>query len=308
MSHDHSRLQDEAIVRLAANIARYRAGELTGEQFRPLRLGMGLYAQLPHVKHMQRIKIPGGVVTSDQLDALAEVTARWGRGSAHVTVRQDIQIHYLELEDSVEVQKVLAKAGVTTVGACADSVRNVTASPFGGVIADEAFDVTPFAHAMTQHFLYHEMNLKLPRKFKIGISGSRRDEAQAMINDIGIFARTTDAGRGFSVYVAGGLGSTPEIAHLWLDFLPERDLLAACEAIVRVYFRDGERKNRKKNRMKFLLRKLGEKEFLQRLSAELEVLAADNVKRVVHGSSDVQSPWEIASFLELKTVWHPVGQ
>jgi len=275
VSHDQSRQQDEAIARLAANISRYRAGELTGDQFRPLRLGMGLYAQLAHVKHMQRIKIPGGVITSDQLDALAEVTARWGRGSAHVTVRQDIQIHYLELEDSVDVQTVLARAGVTTVGACADSVRNVTASPYGGIIADEVFDVTPFAHAITKHFLFHEMNLKLPRKFKVGVSGSRRDEAQAMINDIGIFAKTTDVGRGFSVYVAGGLGSTPEIAHLWLDFLPERDLLAACEAIVRVYFRDGERKNRKRNRMKFLFRQVGEKEFLRRLSAELEIVKAE---------------------------------
>ena len=159
---------------------------------------MGLYAQLPHVKHMLRIKIPGGVLTADQLDAIADVTARWGRGSAHVTVRQDIQIHYLELEDSVDVATVLAKAGVTTVGACADSVRNVTASPYGGVIEDEAFDVTPHGHAITRHFLYHEMNLKLPRKFKIGISGSMRDEAQAMINDIGLFARVTDAGRGFT--------------------------------------------------------------------------------------------------------------
>jgi sulfite reductase beta subunit-like hemoprotein len=275
LSHDHSRLQDEAIARLAANIARYRAGELTGDQFRPLRLGMGVYAQLPHVKHMQRIKVPGGVLTAEQLEAIAEVTARWGRGSAHVTVRQDVQIHYLELEDALEVQKVLAKAGVTTVGACADSVRNVTASPYGGVIADEAFDVTPFGHAVTQHFLYHEMNLKLPRKFKIGISGNLRDEAQAMINDIAVFAKTTDAGRGFAIYVAGGLGSTPEIAHPWLDFVPERDLLAACEAIVRVYFRDGERKNRKKNRMKFLLRQVGEKEFLRRLSAEYEVVLSE---------------------------------
>jgi sulfite reductase beta subunit-like hemoprotein len=265
-------LQDEAIARLAANIARYRAGELTAEQFRPLRLGMGVYAQLPHVKHMQRIKIPGGVLTADQLEAIAEVTARWGRGSAHVTVRQDIQIHYLELEDSVEVSELLAKAGVTTVGACADSVRNVTASPYGGILEDEAFDVTPYAHAVTQHFLFHEMNLKLPRKFKVGLSGSARDEAQVMINDIGLFAKVTDRGRGFAVYVAGGLGSTPEIAHPWLDFVPEGDLLAVCEAIVRVFFRDGERKNRKKSRMKFLLRALGEAEFLRRLDAELEVV------------------------------------
>jgi sulfite reductase beta subunit-like hemoprotein len=276
LSHEKSRLQDEAIARLAANIARYRAGELTAEQFRPLRLGMGLYAQLPHVKHMQRIKIPGGVLTADQLDAIAEVTARWGRGSAHVTVRQDIQVHYLELEDSVEVSEVLAKAGVTTVGACADSVRNVTASPYGGVIEDEAFDVTPYAHAITQHYLFHEMNLRLPRKFKIGLSGSKRDEAQAMINDIGLFARMTDRGPGFAVYVAGGLGSTPEIAHLWLDFVPAAEVLAICETIVRVYFRDGERKNRKKNRMKFLLRALGEAEFFRRLHEERKVVAEES--------------------------------
>ncbi|HEY3593580.1 MAG TPA: nitrite/sulfite reductase [Polyangiaceae bacterium] len=275
MAHEYKRLQDEAITRLSANIARYRAGELTADQFRPLRLGLGLYAQLPQVKHMQRIKIPGGVLTAEQLEAVAEVTSRWGRGSAHVTVRQDVQIHYLDLEDSVEVAKVLAVAGVTTVGACADSVRNITSSPYGGVVADEVFDVTPFAHALTQHFLFHEMNLKLPRKFKIGLSGSPRDEAQAMINDIGLFARVTDAGRGFRVYVAGGLGSTPEIAHLWLDFISEQDLLSACEAIVRVYFRDGERKNRKKNRMKFLIRSLGAAEFMRRLNEELRIVLAE---------------------------------
>jgi len=275
LSHPNSRLQDDAIARLSANIARYRAGELTPEQFRPLRLRMGLYAQLPHVKHMQRIKIPGGLLTSDQLDAIAEVTARWGRGSAHVTVRQDVQIHYLELEDSVEVARVLAAAGVTTVAACADGLRNVTASPLAGVIPEELFDVTPHAHAISQHFLFHELNLKLPRKFKVGVSGSPADEAQAMINDIALFAKVTEQGRGFRVYVAGGLGSTPEIAHLWLDFVPERDLLAATEAIVRVFFRDGERKNRKKNRLKFLLRSLGEKEFLRRLDEELKVVLAE---------------------------------
>lgn len=276
MPHHHrARLQDEAIERHRQNIARYRAGELTADQFRPLRLGMGLYAQLSHVKHMQRIKVPGGALTADQLEAIAEVTARWGRGLAHVTTRQDFQLHYLELEESVELQKVLAKAGVTTVGACSDGVRNVTASPFGGVAADEPHDLMPFAHAVTQHFLFHELNLKLPRKFKIALSGSPRDDAQIMINDIGLLATTTDAGRGFRVYVAGGLGSTPEIAHLWLDFVPERDVLAVCEAIMRVFHRDGERKNRKKNRMKFLLRQLGEQELLRRFDVELEAVKAE---------------------------------
>lgn len=265
---DASQRLSAAIDEHAANIVRFKRGEITPDQFRPLRLAMGVYAQLAHVKHMQRIKIPGGRVTAGQLEALADVTERWGRGIAHVTTRQDIQLHYLEIEETVEAQRVLADAGVTCVGACADCVRNVTASPYAGVLADEVFDVTPHAHAITQHFMFHEHNRRLPRKFKIGLSGSAADHAQVMINDIGLFAAVRGGERGYRVYVAGGLGSTPEIAHLWIDFLPERSLLAACEAVVSVFFRDGERKNRKKNRLKFLLRKVGEAELLRRFDEE----------------------------------------
>lgn len=264
-----------AIDQYAENIGNFRRGEITPDQFRPLRLAMGVYAQLAHVKHMQRIKIPGGRVTADQLDALADVTERWGRGLAHVTTRQDIQLHYLEIEETVELQRLLALSGVTTVGACADTVRNVTASHYAGVLEDEVFDVTPHAQAVNDHFLYHQHNRKLPRKFKVGFSGSRHDLAQVMINDLGLFAVETDAGRGFRVYIAGGLGSTPEIAHLWREFLPEADLIAASEALISVFFRDGERKNRKKARLKFLLRKVGEAELIKRLEEELAIIKAD---------------------------------
>jgi sulfite reductase beta subunit-like hemoprotein len=263
-----------AVEEHAENVARFRRGELTPEQFRPLRLAMGVYAQLAHVKHMQRIKIPGGCVTADQLEALADGAERWGRGLAHVTTRQDVQLHYLEIEETIELQRALTQAGITCVGACSDTIRNVTASPLAGVLDDEVFDVTPFAHAVTQHFLFHEHNRKLPRKFKIALSGSEADLAQVMINDIGLFAVTRDGARGFRVYVAGGLGSTPEIAHLWREFLPEGELLAACEAVVSVFFRDGERKNRKKNRLKFLLRKLGEAETLRRFDEEMARIVA----------------------------------
>ena len=262
----------EAIDQYAENVRKFRAGELSPEQFRPLRLGMGVYAQLAHVKHMQRIKIPGGRLTASQLEALADVTDRWGLGLAHVTTRQDIQLHHLDIEESVEVQRYLAEAGVVTVGACADAVRNVTASHYAGVIEDEVFDVTPYAHAVSSHLMFHAQNRRLPRKFKIGLSGSERDLAQAMINDIGLFARVTDEGLGFRVYVAGGLGSTPEIAHLWREFIPEREVLLACEAVMGVFFTDGERKNRKKARLKFLLRKLGEEAFMRRLDEELDRL------------------------------------
>src|ERR1700737_2112149 len=170
MSDAPQRLET-AIDQHAANVEKFRRGELTPDQFRPLRLAMGVYAQLAHVKHMQRIKIPGGRVTADQLEALAEATARWGRGLAHVTTRQDIQLHYLEIEETVELQRLLALSGVTTVGACADTVRNVTASHSAGVLEDEVFDVTPHAQVVNDHFLYHPHNRKLPRKFKIGLSG-----------------------------------------------------------------------------------------------------------------------------------------
>jgi sulfite reductase beta subunit-like hemoprotein len=269
MSDDAVRRLVSAIDEHAENVARFKRGEITPDQFRPLRLAMGVYAQLAHVKHMQRIKIPGGVCTAAQLEALADVTERWGRGIAHVTTRQDIQLHYLEIEETIDLQRELAQAEITTVGACADTLRNVTASPLAGVALNELFDVTPYAHAITQHFLFHEHNRKLPRKFKVALSGSDEDLAQVMINDIGLFARMRDGERGFRLYVAGGLGSTPEIAHLWREFVPEHELLAACEAVVAVFFRDGERKNRKKNRLKFLLRKLGEAEFLKRIDEEM---------------------------------------
>ena len=253
---------------------------------------MGVYAQLAHVKHMQRIKVPGGRMTAGQLEAVAEVTERWALGLAHITTRQDVQLHHLEIEDTVELQRVLAKADVVTVGACADTVRNVTASHLAGVVEDEVFDVTPHAHAITQYFLYHPHNRKLPRKFKIGLSGSMRDHAQIMINDLGLFARVTDAGRGFSVYVGGGLGSTPEIAHLWREFVPEKQVLAACDAVIRVFFKDGERKNRKKARIKFLLRKLGEKAFLEKLDQEFEKIQAEEGEKITAELENRLAEWK----------------
>jgi sulfite reductase beta subunit-like hemoprotein len=179
MSHRVERLS-AAIDEHAANIARFQRGELTPDQFRPLRLAMGVYAQLAHVKHMQRIKIPGGQVTAEQLEAFAEITERWGRGLAHVTTRQDIQLHHLEIEETVDLQRVLARAGVTAVGACADTVRNVTASHLAGVVEDEVFDVMPYAHALTEHFLFHAQNRSLPRKASRGSSRSGSRAARAI--------------------------------------------------------------------------------------------------------------------------------
>lgn len=269
---DLEALKKWAVEDHARNIARLRSGEITNQQFLPMRLCNGLYLQRPEVKHLLRIKVPAGVCTADQAEAIADVTDRWGKGRTHLTTRQDFQVHHLELDDSVPALERLAAGGVTTRGACSDTVRNVTVCPLTGVGATERFDVTPHALAISDHFLFHPLNGRLPRKFKVAVSGCDDDCAQAMINDVGLFAVEKDGARGFRLYAGGGLGPTPEMAHRMRDFVPEEDVLLVCEAVVRFYHREGERKNRKRNRMKFLVRRWGEAEFRRRLDEEIDLV------------------------------------
>lgn len=255
------------------NIRRLEAGELTADQFRPLRLINGVYLQLAHVKHMLRIKIPAGVSNTRQLEGVAAVTEKWGKGLTHVTTRQDFQIHHLDVPETADAIAMLDQYDVTTRGACSDTVRNVTACPLAGVGPGEKFDVTPYALAVSDHFLFHPMNGKLPRKFKIAVSGCDEDCAQTPINDVGLTAVVRDGRHGFRLVAGGGLGPTPEIAHPVRDFLPAEDLLVVCEAILQMYYRDGERKNRKRNRMKFLVRKTGPDEFRRRIEEQVDAVA-----------------------------------
>jgi sulfite reductase beta subunit-like hemoprotein len=248
---------DDARALHAERVDAYRRGELGDGAFRPIRLSYGLYYQLDHTSYMQRIKLPGGLMTAAQMDVLAAITDDYGRGITHVTTRQDLQIHWVPLEKVSELYGRLEAVGITTRGACSDSIRNVTACPFAGVSPDEAFDVSPHMLAVHDYFLFNPLNLTLPRKFKIALEGCPIDCAQATINDIGLYARTEGGKRGFSVWVGGGLGAAPFLAVHVLDFVPEDDVLIACEAIVRIQHRSGERKNRHKARLKFLVKKLG---------------------------------------------------
>ncbi|MBM4243986.1 MAG: nitrite/sulfite reductase [Deltaproteobacteria bacterium] len=253
----------------------YGRGELNDAQFRPIRLSYGLYYQLDHTSYMQRIKIPAGLMTADQMDTLADITDDYGRGVTHVTTRQDVQIHWVPLEKTGEMYQRLEAVGVTARGACADSVRNVTACPFAGVSPDEPFDVTPHALVIHDWFLFNPLNLTLPRKFKIAVEGCPLDCAQGTINDIGLYAQTKDGTPGFAVWAGGGLGAAPFLAVKVLDFIPAEDVLIACEAIVRIQHRSGERKLRHKARLKFLVKKLGVERFRQMVEAECERVAAE---------------------------------
>lgn len=256
-------------------VDRYRKGDITPDQFRPIRLSYGLYYQLDHTSHMQRIKLPAGVITAPQAECLAEITDRWGRGVLHVTTRQDVQIHWVPLESVVPMYELLHEVGITTRGACADSVRNVTGCIHGGILKEELFDVTPYVMAVHEYFLFNPLNLTFPRKFKIGFGSCAYDCIQGPINDIAFFPKIVDGKQGFRVLAGGGLGAQPFLARKVRDFLPAEDMLIMAEAIARVQHRHGERKNRSRARMKYVVKRMGEEGFRKEVEAAFQRVEAE---------------------------------
>jgi sulfite reductase beta subunit-like hemoprotein len=265
----------DALALHADRLARYLRGDFPVDSWRPVRLSYGLYYQLDHTSHMQRIKLPGGIMSADQLDVLADVTDRYGRGIGHFTTRQDLQIHWVPVGEIMDMYDRLLGAGITTRGACADTVRNVTGCPYAGVSPDEPFDVTPYILAIHEYFLFNPLNLTLPRKFKIAVEGCPLDCAQVPVNDIGLYAKVKDGRQGFMVYAGGGLGSQPYLAQHITDFIPATDALIWCEAIVRIQHRHGERKNRNRARMKYVVKKMGLEKFRQAIVDEVARVDAE---------------------------------
>jgi sulfite reductase (ferredoxin) len=221
---------------------------------------------------MQRIKIPFGGLNARQLEVLAEVAEEYSDGIAHVTTRQDFQLHFVHIEDTPAIMRRLAAVGVTTREACGNTVRNVTACPLAGVCRDEAFDVTPYAKACAYFLLGHPDTQDFGRKFKVAFSGCDENPcALVRIHDVGCIARVREIDgrprRGFETYVGGGLGTVPYQALLFDEFVPVEELLPLAQAISRVFARLGEKKNRNRARLKFLVAKLGIEEF-KRLALE----------------------------------------
>ncbi|MEO6027490.1 MAG: nitrite/sulfite reductase [Candidatus Binatia bacterium] len=251
-----------------------------------MRLSYGLYYQLDHTSYMQRIKIPGGILSVSQMNCLNDIADDYGRGVGHLTTRQDIQIHWVPLGEVGTMYTRLHEVGITTRGACSDSVRNVTACPHTGLLASEPFDVGPYAQLVNDYFLFNPLNLTLPRKFKISFTNCERDCAQGPINDIGFYAHVRNEGgkqvQGFGVAVAGGLGSQPYLAVRLREFVPAEDVLIVAEGLLRLQHREGERKNRSRARMKYLMRKLGKEGFstaLDREIAGVEAKRGDALRR-----------------------------
>ncbi len=266
----------EEIDIFETELRRIQSGLVDEKIFTEFRLRHGVYGQRQDRVQMQRIKIPMGRMSADQLVALADIAEEYAVGVLHVTTRQDFQCHFVDINDTPNLMRRLAAVGITTREACGNVIRNVTCCPCAGVCTDEAFDVAPHAHAMAYFMLRHPDAQNFGRKFKISYSGcSEHGCGLGRMHDIGAVARVQNGVEGFEVFVGGGLGSLPHQAKLYSEFVPADQMLPLAQAISRVFAKLGEKKNRAKARMKFLIVKQGIDEFKRLVEEERQRLAAD---------------------------------
>ncbi len=242
-----------------AALEQFEKGELTSDEWKKFRRLRGVYEQRQGGRAMIRAKLPGGILGPRQALAIADAAERHSAGIAHVTTRQCFQLHFVPAAEIESALRTLADGGITTREACGDSVRNFTACPLAGVAAKEPFDIRPYLEALARHFLRGPWSSKLPRKFKPSIGGCcGTDCSQAFINDLGVLARTSDDGApGFQIVAGGGLSTLRRSAIVLEEFVPAAELLEAAEAVVRVFHHHGNRDNRAKARIKWVIEKLG---------------------------------------------------
>ena len=268
---------EKDIIELANKIEQFHKGKIDEEKFRSLRLARGVYGQRQEGVQMIRIKLPYGKVKSNQLRRICEVSDEYSRGRLHITTRQDIQIHYVDLNRTPELWAELEKDDVTLREACGNTVRNVTASETAGIDVNEPFDVSPYAHAVFQNFLRNPICQEMGRKFKVSFSGTDEDTGLSYMHDLGFIAKIENGVRGFKVMLGGGLGSQPRHADELYSFLPTNKIIPLMEGVLRIFDRHGERKSRAKARMKFLIKDIGLEAFKELVEAEQKAIVNKTV-------------------------------
>lgn len=258
------------IERYESLLSDFQLGRLAEQTFIGERLQRGIYAQRQDNWYMVRTKLPGGNLNAWQLRTLAEAVERYSREeNAHITTRQDIQLHYVGLDDTPELLRLLARRGITTREAGGNTVRNVTTCHLAGACPRERVDTEPFANAVAGYFLNHPLTQSLPRKFKIAFSGCDTDCSRTMVHDLGFIATRRDGEPGFKVLAGGGLGSKPRNAIVLEYFIAEEDLLPVIEAVLALHDRYSDHSRRTRSRLKFLVERFGEKGFRKRYRQEL---------------------------------------
>ncbi|MEE8452991.1 MAG: sulfurtransferase TusA family protein [Thermoguttaceae bacterium] len=255
-----------------AEVDRFKSGETSGPEFRSFRVPMGVYEQREPDTFMLRVRFPAGSVLPHQMQKLADVSRKYGNGVLHVTSRQDIQVHQVLVDDIAPAIGDLYEAGLSTRGGGGNTVRNISGCYDAGVCADEAFDPTGHAVALSEFLLPDPLSYQLPRKYKIAFSACSRDCAAATVNDVGFIARRRGEELGFAVYVGGGMGARSRVADPFEPFVPAADVHYVAEAVKRVFDKHGNRKNRHRARLRFLLDKIGVEGFRKLYDAELAEL------------------------------------
>ena len=257
----------QRVAQFRDQVARRLSGELTEDEFKPLRLMNGVYLQL-HA-YMLRIAIPYGTLSSRQMRKLAHIARTYDRGYGHFTTRQNLQFNWPKLTDIPDILDELAEVEMHAIQTSGNCIRNVTADHFAGAAADEVADPRPYAEIIRQWSSLHPEFSFLPRKFKVAVTAAEHDRAAIQVHDIGLhLKRLADGGLGFAVYVGGGQGRTPIIAKKIRDVLPEADLLSYLEAILRVYNLHGRRDNKYKARIKILVHEIGAEAFAAQVEEE----------------------------------------
>src|ERR671925_805582 len=264
--------REEETEIFAKNVRLFRQGKISDDDFRRFRLQHGAYGSRLRMDYsMVRIKVPGGEITPEQLEKIASLSEAFSIGSAHVSTRQNIQLHWVQLEDVSEVMRGLVEVGLTTREACGNTVRNVMCSHYAGVCPNEAFDATPYSKAIARFFIRNPMCQNLPRKFKINFACCE-EHGLVRIADIGLTPVIKDEKRGFRIYLGGGLGAASFIGHLLEDFTPEERILPTRMAAIRLFDRHGNRENMARNRMRYLVHEMGWEKFQKMVLKERSIV------------------------------------
>ncbi|MFO0662244.1 MAG: nitrite/sulfite reductase [Polyangiaceae bacterium] len=271
-------------------LEQFEKNELSPDAWRKFRLVRGLYGQRQEGVQMLRIKIPLGHLVASQARVVADIAEAHAHGRAHLTTRQNFQFHFIQLAEVASIMTTLVDAGITTREACGNSVRTVTGCDLAGVAKSAVFDTRAHGEAITRFFLRHPKAAGLPRKFKIAVSCCPHDCAQAAIHDVGLVAKIVDGQRGFRVLVGGGLSTSPEAAAVLYEFLPEHAILELCEAVLMVFDARGNRENKHRARLKYVLRAVGLDELRRLVDVEREKIRERGDAPVVLSATPLPSP------------------
>jgi sulfite reductase (ferredoxin) len=274
-----------------SKVREFLDGQTSPIAFRAYRVPMGVYEQRTVGRFMVRIRIGAGLVLPFQLKRIAQLSKTCGNGILHVTTRQDIQIHEVNIEDTPDILEGLLEVGLSSRGGGGNTVRNVTACPEAGVCPKEEFDVAPFAIATAEYLLQDRSSFNLPRKYKIVFSGCSNDCAFASVADLGFFAHKKDGVKGFAVYAAGGLGSNPAVAAKIEDFIAADEVFEVAEAIKKVFDKHGDRSNKHKARLRYVLARVGVEEFIKLYQEERQTLRVDGLAYAAPAVRDIASDY-----------------